>query len=236
MDLSWPLILRLSLPTWPPQSSPTYTDACRYWVLALEQSHPTWEKGWWSLLLGSHWPELKLFWGFLPYWSWSWLLVCWALTPKPSFSSPLLRRLPLSETWVLSSELSGWSFHHLFLLFLYWMIMIFLVNVWLFFHRVVVYVDSVAAGYNLLQLGRGFISAKLKGKLINVSYVTLPWVCFLLDQVCLLFFAWFMAPYLQKFSHPIFEHIFIFLFPFFFWKFISIFSLSLTPWTSLCFS
>ncbi|KAL6331856.1 hypothetical protein AAG906_020203 [Vitis piasezkii] len=48
--------------------------------------------------------------------------------------------------------------------------------------QVVVYVDSVAAGYNLLQLGRGFISAKLKGKLINVSYVTLPWVCFLLDQ------------------------------------------------------
>lgn len=115
--------------------------------------------------------------------------------------------------------------------------MIFLVNVWLFFHRVVVYVDSVAAGYNLLQLGRGFISAKLKGKLINVSYVTLPWVCFLLDQVCLLFFAWFMAPYLQKFSHRIFEHIFIFLSSFFFFEnSFPCFSLSLTPWTSLCFS
>ena len=48
------------------------------------------------------------------------------------------------------------------------------------------YVDSVAAGYNFLQLTKGFISAKLGGKLVNLPYVTVTWVCFLLDQVCLL--------------------------------------------------
>ncbi|KAK9275401.1 hypothetical protein L1049_022665 [Liquidambar formosana] len=47
---------------------------------------------------------------------------------------------------------------------------------------VLVHVDSVVAGYNLLQLGRCFISARFEGSLKG-SYLYLAWVCFLLDQI-----------------------------------------------------
>ncbi|KAM7268398.1 hypothetical protein ACFE04_010564 [Oxalis oulophora] len=45
---------------------------------------------------------------------------------------------------------------------------------------ILVYVDSAAAAYNLLQLGR--YSASFKGK-SKCSYICLAWVIFLLDQI-----------------------------------------------------
>ena len=44
------------------------------------------------------------------------------------------------------------------------------------------YVDSAAAGYNLLQLCKGLISARFEGNLKG-AYIYISWIGFLLDQV-----------------------------------------------------
>jgi hypothetical protein len=48
--------------------------------------------------------------------------------------------------------------------------------------RVLVYVDAVAAAYNLLQLCRCSVSALSQGN-FKGSYRYLSWACFVLDQV-----------------------------------------------------
>nr|XP_023916752.1 CASP-like protein 2C1 [Quercus suber] len=48
--------------------------------------------------------------------------------------------------------------------------------------RILLYVDSAAAGYNLLQLCKGLISAWFEGNLKG-AYIYISWIVFLLDQL-----------------------------------------------------
>uniref|UniRef100_A0A5B7B8W5 CASP-like protein n=1 Tax=Davidia involucrata TaxID=16924 RepID=A0A5B7B8W5_DAVIN len=47
---------------------------------------------------------------------------------------------------------------------------------------VLVLIDSLAAGYNLLQLVRCFITCRFKCELTAGSNINLAWLCFVLDQ------------------------------------------------------
>jgi hypothetical protein len=65
-------------------------------------------------------------------------------------------------------------------------------NIIVFFFRILVYVTSTAAGYNMLQLCKHTFSALPTISNFKASYyMYIAWITFLLDQVIKLLFSYF---------------------------------------------
>jgi hypothetical protein len=101
---------------------------------------------------------------------------------KPSASSSSREKL-LSEIWMLSCK----TFIYKFTIILG----AFCLSIYIFFFficRILVYVESGAACYNLLQLCKCLIPAWSRGN-SKMSFIYVAWVFLLLDQVSVLLFS-----------------------------------------------